>query len=156
MTDAPETRCKPPCSQRKNAFDARGTPNKTPVETRCHCDASSPEVSARVRRVPQKSEAGEPNVLTSVWLTKRSVNKAFSLDLETGRKQKLKTVKPESEDTGHWEEEPLSRSLSGNCHRSRISVSELYGIKDALKATDQAEEIVLQAAAKQKDPIHGK
>ncbi|KAJ1176493.1 hypothetical protein NDU88_001771 [Pleurodeles waltl] len=36
---------------------------------------SSPEVSARMRRVPQKSETGELNVLKSVRLSQRSANK---------------------------------------------------------------------------------
>ncbi|KAJ1176524.1 hypothetical protein NDU88_001802 [Pleurodeles waltl] len=41
-----------------------------------------------MRRVPQKSEAGEPNVLKSVRLTQRSANKALSL--ETGRNRRKK------------------------------------------------------------------
>ncbi|KAJ1200249.1 hypothetical protein NDU88_004075 [Pleurodeles waltl] len=40
-----------------------------------------------MRRVPQKSEEGEPNVLKSVWLTQRSANKALAF--ETGRHSKV-------------------------------------------------------------------
>ncbi|KAJ1157993.1 hypothetical protein NDU88_010689 [Pleurodeles waltl] len=45
------------------------------VETRRSCKPSSSEVSTEMKRVPQKSEAGERNVLKSVRLSQRSADK---------------------------------------------------------------------------------